>query len=175
MEEYYNIVASEKKELGRFEVIYDVIEKNGHEHPYSYVKMKNGVGVLGFVEDSVILLHQYRYIWGKWLWEIPGGMVEENETPEEAAIRELEEESGFLVKSIQFLGTCYPSIGSTTEIQYLYAAECEGKCRQKLDSLERIKCSLVNLNEFERMIRTNEFCHGMGLAAWARYQEKENV
>lgn len=33
----------------------------------------------------------------------------------------------------------------------------------------KMKCSLIKLDEFKRMIRINEFCHGMGLAAWAKY------
>lgn len=170
--ENYHIVSSEKTQIGRFEVVYDTIEQDGHHYPYSYVNMKRGVGILGFVEDSIILLYQYRYIWNKWLWEIPGGMVDDNEDPAHAAIRELEEETGFHVKSMQSLGLCYPSIGSTTELQYLYAAECDYQNKQNLDSLEKIKISLVKVDAFKRMINENEFCHGMGLAAWSRYQGK---
>ena len=166
----YNIVSSKKTQIGRFEIVYDMIEQNGKDYPYSYIKMKRGVGVLGFVDDSVILLHQYRYIWNKWFWEIPGGMVEDDEEPEDAAIRELEEETGFQTKTIQSLGVCYPSIGSTTEIQYLYVAKCEKKSIQQLDALEKIKISLVDIAEFKRMIELNEFCHGMGLAAWSKYK-----
>lgn len=168
----YNVVASEKIKIGRFEIVHDTIEQDGKEYPYSYVKMKRGVGILGMVDGMIILLKQYRYIWDNWFWEIPGGMVDDDETPEEAAIRELEEETGFCVKSIKSLGTCYPSIGSTTELQYLYVAECENIGKQNLDSLERINVSLVSVKEFELMIEENEFSHGMGLSAWARYKNK---
>lgn len=168
----YKIISSDITRIGRFEIVYDEIERNGETHPYSYVKMKRGVGILGFVGDSVILINQYRYIWDKWLWEIPGGMVDDDEEPDQAAVRELEEESGFHVKSIKSLGTCYPSIGSTTELQYLYMAECEEQSEQNLDILEKINIKLVKVTEFERMIRDNEFCHGMGLAAWARFNGK---
>lgn len=167
----YNIVSSEKTEIGRFEIVYDTIEQDGNNYPYSYVKMKRGVGVLGLVGDSVILLRQYRYIWNSWMWEIPGGMVDDNEEPEAAAIRELKEETGFQAEKIKSLGICYPSIGATTELQYLYLAECERTSEQSLDSLEKINVVLVKTDEFERMIRDNEFSHGMGLAAWVRYKE----
>lgn len=171
----FNIVSSETTQIGRFDVVYDIIEKNGNNYPYSYVKMKNGVGILGFVEDSVILLKQYRYIWNAWLWEIPGGMIEDGESPECAAIRELKEETGFQVESIRFLGICYPSIGSTTEQQYLYAARCINEKQQNLDPLENAKISLVKTEEFRQMISRNVFCHGMGLAAWTRYQEMKGI
>lgn len=167
--EEINIVKSEATHIGRFDVIYDTIEKNGELHPYSYIKMKRGVGVLAFVNGKIILIHQYRYIWDQWFYEIPGGMVDDGENPIEAAKRELEEETGFKVKEINPLGVCYPSIGSTTEMQYLYVAECEGQETQKLDAIEKINIRYVDIEEFKRMLKDNEFCHGMGLAAWAMY------
>lgn len=97
-------------------------------------------------------------------------MVDDEEEPEHAAIRELEEETGYHVQSIGSLGICYPSIGSTTELQYLYVAECDDKTEQKLDELEHINVKLVKQSEFEKMVSDNEFCHGMGLAAWIRYK-----
>lgn len=165
----FKIISSESTSIGRFEVIYDTLETNGNQHPYSYVKMKKGVGILAFVEDKIALIHQYRYIWDEWLWEIPGGMVDDGEDPQNAAIRELEEETGLEVESISPLGTCYPSIGSTTELQFLFAAKCHPKGKQNLDGVEQIDVHLVKVDEFKRMIADNEFCHGMGLAAWARY------
>lgn len=172
---FYQIVSSKKTQIGRFEIIYDMIDRNGIIHPYSYVDMRPAVGILGFVGDSVILLHQYRYIWDEWMWEVPGGMIDVGETPEEAAIREMEEESGFHVKRIKYLGVCYPSIGATKEIQYLFYVECDKQIKQKLDSLERIKATLVPIDEFKRMMRDHEFNHGMGLAAWAYYSEMDTT
>ena len=79
--EDYNIVSSEETHIGRFDIVFDRIERDGAVHPYSYVKMKPGVGVLAFYEGKLVLLKQYRYIWDMWMWEIPGGAVDEGETP----------------------------------------------------------------------------------------------
>ena len=163
------IISSETTTIGRFEIVYDVFEKNGKQYPYSYVKMKKGVGILGFVDDKIILVKQYRYIWNRWLWEIPGGMVDDNENPQQAAIREFEEETGFKISEIDFLGLCYPSVGSTTELQYLYVAKCKRRLKQKLDDLEKIKVHLISKEDFENMIVNGEFNHGMGLSIWVRY------
>lgn len=167
----FKIINTETTHIGRFDIVYDTIEKAGQQYPYSYVKMKRGVGVLAFCNEKVILLKQYRYIWHRWFWEIPGGMVEDDEQPAAAAKREVEEETGFKVIKIEPLGVCYPSIGSTTEIQYLFAAQCEEKDNQCLDALEKINVQVVEMDTFEKMIKENEFCHGMGLAAWARLKQ----
>ena len=163
----YRIVSSETTHIGRFDIVYDTIEHNGKESPYSYVKMKRGVGVIGMVNNSIILLKQYRYIWNETFWEIPAGMVDDGEEPIDAARREMEEETGYHIEKIKFLGICYPSIGSTTEIQYLYYAECADKGKQRLDAIEDIDVQLVSVEEFERMIKEGKFMHGMGLAAWS--------
>jgi len=168
----YKIVSSETTHIGRFDIVYDTIDHNGKQSPYSYVKMKRGVGVIGMVDNSIILLRQYRYIWDETFWEIPAGMVDDGEEPENAARRELEEETGYQIKNLKFLGICYPSIGSTTEIQYLYFAECEDKGEQKLDDVEDIKVQLVMIDEFKKMIREGKFMHGMGLAAWSYLKDE---
>lgn len=51
--------------------------------------------------DSVLLVRQYRLLINRRSWEIPGGKVEEGETPEEAALRECQEETGLLCRDIQ--------------------------------------------------------------------------
>lgn len=167
--ESYNIVNSETTHIGRFDIVYDQIEREGGVYPYSYVKMHKGVGILGLYGDYVILLKQYRYIWDKWIYEIPGGMVEDGEDIQMAAIREFEEETGYVVDNILYLGTCYPSVGSTTEEQYLYVVRCSEREKQTLDELEKINVHLVKMEDFEKMIRNNDFSHGMGLAAWCKY------
>ena len=168
--EDYNIVSSEETHIGRFDIVFDRIERDGAVHPYSYVKMKPGVGVLAFYEGKLVLLKQYRYIWDMWMWEIPGGAVDEGETPKEAAVREIEEETGFVVTKCEEIGICYPSIGATKEIQHLFYAECTLGNGQHMDSLESIDVELIEVEKFEQMIRNGEFSHGMGLSAWTQYK-----
>lgn len=171
-EKGFIIKNSQTTSIGRFDVVYDTIEKDGKESPYSYVKMKRGVGVFAMTGDSVILLRQYRYIWDDSFWEIPAGMVEDDEDPKVAAVRELEEETGYKALSIKYLGKCYPSIGSTTEVQYLYFAQCDKNTDQKLDPTEKIEIELIAIDKFKDMIKNGEFCHGMGLAAYSFLKEQ---
>jgi 8-oxo-dGTP diphosphatase len=52
--------------------------------------------------DRILLIH--RKTAGKQQWELPGGKIEQHETPEEAAIRELQEELGVSVSVVSALG-----------------------------------------------------------------------
>ena len=56
-----------------------------------------GVLVYGIDADDptrILMIHQYRYPVDRYLYELPAGLIEEGETPEEAAIREIREETG---------------------------------------------------------------------------------
>lgn len=72
---------------------------------------------------NIYFVRQYRHSLKDFALEIPAGMVEDDEAPEEAAIRETEEEIGFKCKSLKFVNKTYTSIGICTEVLYLYIAE----------------------------------------------------
>jgi 8-oxo-dGTP pyrophosphatase MutT (NUDIX family) len=59
--------------------------------------------------SRVLLTRQHRYPVGRDLWELPGGMMEDGESPEESAVRELEEETGHqVVGAVTPLLSFYP-------------------------------------------------------------------
>lgn len=68
---------------------------------------ENGVGVVIFDDtmSRVLLLKREDVHPWNGLWTIPGGMIEPGEKPEEAAIREAEEETGSAIKIIDCLGS----------------------------------------------------------------------
>jgi 8-oxo-dGTP pyrophosphatase MutT (NUDIX family) len=64
--------------------------------------------VLDMDEEAVLLVRHYRHPVRKHLWEIPGGIIEDDETPEECAVREVTEETGVVAREPRRLLTFHP-------------------------------------------------------------------
>lgn len=73
-------------------------------------------------DGDVFLVKQYRYATSLALYEIPAGTIERGETPEQCALRELEEEIGFRARRLEKLGQFYTSPGVMNEMMHLYKA-----------------------------------------------------
>ena len=84
----------------------------------------NGGVCIAAVGDGkeVTFVRQYRHAVGEVLLELPAGKLEAAEDPDEAAARELSEETGITAKQIVRVGEIYPSPGYTSERIYLYIA-----------------------------------------------------
>ena len=74
-------------------------------------KMRNRSMALCVKADKILMIQTYRR--NRYIWEIPGGGIENEETPEEAAIRELKEESGLDGVINRPLNTIHCKDGST--------------------------------------------------------------
>lgn len=169
MDKEYHVIRSEEVKLGRFKVILDTVDQDEKEYPYSYVNQKNSVGVLGMADNKFILIRQYRHSMRSYEFEIPGGGVEEKETPKEVACREMLEETGFAIREIIELGAHYPSPGSSNEVCYLFFAKCEKKCEHAREPLEYMDIELVGEQELSEKMANGLFRHSMGLVAWLKY------
>ncbi|WP_105902134.1 NUDIX hydrolase [Vibrio gangliei] len=73
-------------------------------------------------DGDIILLKQFRPSLNKWIYELPAGTLEANESPIECARRELIEESGYQAGQLISLGQCTPLAGFCDEIQHLFVA-----------------------------------------------------
>ena len=70
--------------------------------------------------DEVILIRQYRYAIGRWIWELPAGTLDPGERPLAAARRECAEEIGLAPGRVRKIGEFYPTPGFCDEVMLYY-------------------------------------------------------
>jgi len=97
---------------------------DGHTVQRDVVLHPGAVAILPLVDPGhVCLLRNRRPIVGETLLEIPAGTLEPNEAPEDAAVRELAEETGYRGARWRRLTAFYPSPGVLSERTHLFLAE----------------------------------------------------
>ena len=119
-----NLIDSENIYTGRvFDVKIDTIREGDVEYKREIVVHKGSAVIVPMFENkTVALVRQYRHAAGQYLLEIPAGGVEQGETFEEGAKRELEEEIGVTASKIELLTEFYVSPGFLTEKMYVFLA-----------------------------------------------------
>ncbi len=78
--------------------------------------------VLDDAGERVLLMRRHRFIVDRWVWELPGGYVDDGEDSVTAAAREVEEETGWRPRKTEFVMSCQPLIGNADYPQDLYLA-----------------------------------------------------
>jgi len=89
---------------------------NGQEHEVAIVRHSPSVVIIPIREDGqVILIRQYRASLDRELWEVPAGRVDNGETPEDAAVRECEEEIRLVPRRLERIRGLFPAPGFCDE------------------------------------------------------------
>ncbi|HAR6047340.1 TPA: NUDIX hydrolase [Staphylococcus pseudintermedius] len=125
-----------------------------NETAYREVVKHNGaVAICALTPDQqVILVKQYRKALEQELLEIPAGKLEPGEDRESAAMRELEEETGYKAKKLTLIGEVYGTPGFSNEKISVYFADnlVEGKVH--LDEDEFVEKVLYSLDDVKKAV-----------------------
>jgi ADP-ribose pyrophosphatase len=119
-------------------------------------------------DGQVILVRQYRHGVRQVVLEIPGGVLDDGESPEASAARELREETGYAAESIRLVGKMFPNPAiNNADVHVLLAEGCRKAGDQNLDPFERIDVILRPQADIPSMIAAGELRHGLVIAAFA--------
>ena len=161
-------IASKEIYKGKIIDVYvdKVLLPNGNETYREVVRHCKASAILAFTDENTIILeNQFRYPYDEMVLEIPAGKCDKDEDPKDAAVRELEEETGYRANNITFLGEFYPTVAYTDEIIYLYLATDLVKTKQHLDADENLDYFEITFDELLKMIKEGKIKDGKTLAA----------
>lgn len=122
-------------------------------------------------EREVVLIEQYRHGIDEPTLEIPGGMLDPEETnPMLAAIRELEEETGYHASTAQSLGWIHPNPAiQSNRCHFFVAYDVEAKFEQNLDPAEDIAVRRFPVAAIPELLETHQITHSLVAVALYRF------
>ena len=126
----------------------DVRLPNGREAVREVVDHVDGAAVLAMDEaNRVLVVRQYRYVFGKVLDELPAGKLDPGEDPVTGALRELKEETGAVPDTFLPLGRILPAPGCYSEVLHLFLARNLHMGEQHLDPGEFLHVERIPFDE----------------------------
>ena len=156
-----------------FTVTVDEVELDGKVLRRDVVHHPGAVAML--VRDRqgrFLFVRQYRHPAGQRLIEIPAGTLEEGESPEETALRELKEEGGIIARNLKFVTKFYVAPGYTTELIHLFYVDEFDIVENEPEEDEDIEILWIEDEEALRMVRRGEIVDAKTIIAllwWASF------
>ena len=127
----------------------DVKLPNGKNANRDVIKHPGACAVIAFLDsENIILL------------EIPAGKLNKKEDPMDCAKRELQEETGYVAKEIEYLGSIATAPGFCDEIIHLYKAWNLSLGEKNEDEDEFTSVKVLNINDLKEMIKKGEIIDG---------------
>jgi len=130
---------------------------------YFVVELPATVCAVAMTEkQEVLMVRQYRHPVEETLLEIPGGFIDENETPEQAMKRELKEETGYEFNSVTNVGRIAANPGVLNNFTYFFLAKGGKKtAEQKLDKNEELQLEKITIPELKNLFLENKIIQSL--------------
>ncbi len=159
-------------------VIDDVVMPDGKLS--TYLRFAPGPGAVSILarnaQGKLLMMTEYSHPLGVAMYQLPGGSIEEGETNEQAAVRELAEEAGLAAGKLTYLGSFYMDNRRTTDKMFIYLAEELSDHKLPGDEEEQgLESFWLTPAEVSELIRTHQLDNNRALVAWALYLESADV
>ena len=143
----------------------------GSTHPFFVINTSDWVNVIAITADKqVVLVRQPRAGTSSVTVEIPGGMVDKDELPIEAAARELEEETGYISDPLIPLGVVEPNPALFSNRCHTFLApNARSSKEQRLDDAEVIDVYTAPLAGMTELLRDGTITHALVHAAFGHF------
>lgn len=143
-------------------------ERDSSEHTFFVVENPDWVNIIALTKnEEVVLIEQFRHGAEEIILEIPGGMLDKDETPETAARRELLEETGFEAEEFIYLGKSQPNPAiQNNTIYHFLAKDCEKTGETSFDEHESVTTKLVPYEDVKNLIKNGEITHALAVAGF---------
>jgi ADP-ribose pyrophosphatase len=169
-----NVVRSKRIYEGRvINLRVDTVEANHGLHDVEIVEHSGAVVVIAQpAPDEIVLVRQHRHAIGEDTWEVCAGGIDPGETPEDAAIRELREETGFRARSMHRLWSGYSAPGFCNELLHFFHTDAYDPGEPEPDAEEEIEIATFPLKRVLEMIERDELrdCKTQIAVLWALRQ-----
>lgn len=149
------------------------VSSSGIEGDYIVNECRDWVIVIAEKDDNFLMVKQYRHGEEKLSIEFPGGVIDAGENPEQAAARELLEETGATASSLVHLGSMNPNPALFANHFHVYLATgltFSGK--QELDNDELLDYLELPKKEVLKKMGSAEYPHALMCSAAALYMAR---
>ncbi|RJL31813.1 NUDIX hydrolase [Bailinhaonella thermotolerans] len=132
--------------------------------------------IMAILDDSdrVLMMWRHRFVFDRWGWELPGGLIDAGEDAEATAVREAEEETGYRPKGVQHLVTFQPMVGMVDSEHVIYMARGAEKIGEPIEVTEAQRLAWIPLADVPDMIARGEIWNSGTLVALLYLRDRLN-